>query len=103
MRYKTDVTGDGLQDIMKYCIRDLDMVFQRYGEEMVITSTTEGKHSAGSLHYQGLAIDIRIRSLRTRNVEDIINDIKQKLSLMSDKFQVIRELTHIHVEYDRRC
>lgn len=62
-------------------------------EELVITSTYEGNHSEGSLHYGDLAIDIRSGKKRT----DIRDEIKRELG---PDYDVIVFETHTHIEYD---
>jgi len=62
-------------------------------QELVITSTYEGNHSEGSLHYAHLAIDIRRDQATTYSFPEI------KRSLGKD-YDVILEPDHIHIEYD---
>lgn len=62
-------------------------------KELVITSTYEGTHSAGSLHYADLAIDIR----RFHSATPSFKEIKRNLG--SD-YDVICYETYIHIEYD---
>jgi len=68
--------------------------FRQIGEELTITSTFEGTHSAGSLHYANLAIDIRRPPCGLGYVRA---NIARKLG---DAYDVILESTHIHIEYD---
>ena len=62
-------------------------------EELIITSTYEGTHSAGSLHYANLAVDIR----RANNPDAVRQEIKRGLGA---DYDVILENDHIHIEYD---
>lgn len=62
-------------------------------KELVITSTYEGTHSAGSLHYANLAVDIRRDQAMTYGYKEI------KRVLGAD-YDVILEGNHIHIEYD---
>ena len=62
--------------------------------ELVITSTWEGTHSAGSLHYSNEAIDIR---RPTKDAAKMVGDIKFALG---KNFDVILYSDHIHIEYD---
>jgi len=62
-------------------------------EEMVITSTYEGDHSEGSLHYADLAVDVR----KTISFKLIIVKIK---AYLGKDYDVVLETTHIHIEYD---
>ena len=65
----------------------------RANEELTITSTCEGNHSAGSLHYANLAIDIR----RPKKPMTVYKEIKQQLG---PDYDVILYVHHIHIEYD---
>jgi len=62
-------------------------------EELVITSTYEGAHSEGSLHYADLAVDIR----KTRSCGIIVSKIR---AYLGKDYDVVLEATHIHIEYD---
>jgi hypothetical protein len=62
-------------------------------KELIITSTYEGSHSEGSLHYANLAVDIR-RQDRGNAVQD---ELRDKLGM---DYDVCLEATHIHIEYD---
>lgn len=59
--------------------------------EPVITSTYEGMHSPGSLHYANRAIDVRMLP------NSVIDSIKQRLG---KHYDVVREADHVHVEWD---
>lgn len=73
----------------------IDRVFLKHlGIEAVITSTHEGNHSAASLHYCNLAIDIRLP-------KDKLTDIYRDLVFVIGKnFDAVVENGHIHIEYD---
>lgn len=62
-------------------------------EELVITSTYEGAHSEGSLHYADLAVDIR----RHKKGQEIRDELKNKFGI---DYDVVLEYDHIHIEYD---
>lgn len=62
-------------------------------EELVITSTYEGNHSAGSLHYADLAVDVR----RTNRPDVVCQEIRRELG---QDYDVVLENNHIHIEYD---
>ena len=104
---------DGLQPIMRHAMKWADIVWRDLGQECVITAGTEAVkndgsnelvHSAGSLHYSGLALDFR-----TRYFDDGGDEAAYKLErelqninlhLDSGKFEVIQHKTHIHVEFE---
>ena len=69
------------------------LMWQIDKQELTITSTYEGTHSEGSLHYANLAIDIRYTF---KNLV-FFTEIQQWLGA---NYDVIREASHIHIEYD---
>jgi len=71
--------------------------FEDFGQTMVITSVTDGKHGSLSYHPAGLAFDIRLPPDRFK--EEIPQRIRERLG---PEFDVIVEETHIHVEYEIR-
>ncbi len=75
-------------------LNEIEDILKYFDNEMIITSTFEGCHCAGSLHYAHLAIDIR---LPDNNRENVVNDIK--LCTGSD-YDVCVECDHLHIEYD---
>lgn len=62
-------------------------------EEAIITSTNEGTHMPGSLHYANLAIDIR----KHKGEGPFISHLIEKLG---DNYDVVVKTDHIHIEYD---
>lgn len=101
---------DGIQPIMRHAMRWADWVWKDLGQECVITSGTEATkdgdliHSAGSLHYSGLALDFRTRYFAdggdeaAYKLESELQNIN--LHLDSGKFEVIQHKTHVHVEFE---
>ena len=68
-------------------------IYQYGGSEMVVTSTYEGNHSPGSLHYANLAIDIRL-PVNTGSAMEALKDT------LRDDYDIVAEQDHIHIEYD---
>jgi len=62
-------------------------------EELVVTSTWEGVHSEGSLHYADLAVDIR----RHEKGHELRQELRDKLGM---DYDVVLGTDHIHIEYD---
>lgn len=60
--------------------------------DIYITSLRDGNHSAGSLHYDGLAFDMRNPEPQIK-----IADIKSHLG---PNYDIVVEPNHIHIEYD---
>lgn len=95
MKTKEGVKLAGLEFIMREVLINADEIWSDNGQELVVTSTTESVHSAASLHYYGLAVDFR-----TRYFDDITKQkvYKQLLKKLGDKYTVVSEPTHIHVQ-----
>lgn len=72
-------------------------VYRDFGHSPVITSGTDGRHRADSLHYSGNALDLRIRHIPP---EDRVALTASLASSLGEEFDVILEADHIHVEFD---
>jgi len=64
------------------------------GEEIIITSTFEGNHGAGSLHYANDAFDFRFLAVAKSAFMDELR------GLLGIDYDVVSYKRHIHVEYD---
>ena len=98
-RLKKSVSVYGLKPEILFAAIVARDVFAAYGYEFVITSGSDGKHGRGSLHYQGLAIDIRTRHVEENMHQALKTEIADRLT---DEFDVVLEETHIHIEYQRK-
>ena len=91
-----DLRGIKPQIAVAYTI--LCTIFQRHvSAPCVITSASDGTHGPNSLHYQGLALDIRTRHVIPAMLLLIVRDAKNELG---DQFDVVQEDDHLHVEFD---
>tara|TARA_Y100000310_G_C20690483_1_gene821854 strand:- start:1389 stop:1697 length:309 start_codon:yes stop_codon:yes gene_type:complete len=91
-------TSVSLQDPILCILPKLESIYHRYGHECVITSAVEGRHKEGSKHYEGLAIDIRIRFF---NSQEQKNEVFLKIQAeLGPDYDVVLHDTHIHIEYD---
>lgn len=97
MQIKDGVIMQGLQKEMRPALIEADKIWAELNQELVITSALDGTHSAGSLHYYGLALDFRIHYFTDEEKTLAFRRLKRKLSPVYD---VILHNTHIHVEYD---
>ena len=94
MLIKCGVEISRLKREIRRALTIADKCYGLYGEELVITSTYEGNHSAGSLHYSNDAFDVRgVESSNNR----LVSELKIKLG---NDYDVVLEASHIHVEYD---
>ena len=68
------------------------------GQELIITEGTGSKHGRGSLHYVGLAADLRTRFWKNspETLQAVADALRERLG---DEFDVVVEATHIHIEY----
>jgi hypothetical protein len=99
---KKGVDYQALLPVCKVAANQLKSIFLDFGYDMVLTSTTEGEHSARSLHYHGLAFDVRSRTIRDDDLQPLIKRIQQRLSVLDKRFQLVIEGNHFHIEFDRR-
>ncbi len=67
------------------------------GVDLVVTSALDGKHSRRSLHYVGLALDLRTRDFAKGEASIAAKFLQRRLGRQYD---VVLERDHIHVEYD---
>lgn len=94
MLLKPGVTLYNLRDEIRRVLPVVNQVFELGGESLVITSTDEGSHGDGSLHYVGRAIDCRMPK---SNVSHIVDELKRRLG---PDFDVILEPLCVHIEHD---
>lgn len=93
---KHDVRVRGISPEILLAIVIAENVYANNAQDfMVITSLTDGKHGAASLHYTGEAVDLR---LPTPLVKEQI--IKQLKSALGSSYDVVLESDHIHIEHD---
>lgn len=100
MKIKEGASIQGIQFVMREVLINADRIWRENGQELVITAGTDGMHSAASLHYYGLALDFR-----TKYFDDIARKRVYKLLLeeLGDRFTVILEDTHIHVQLNLKA
>jgi len=98
MEIKHGVRLAGIAPEMALAAVVVDSVFRDYGLGCVITSVTDSDHGTGSLHYCGMAFDLRRRHITDDDLlRQIMAELKRRLG---PDFDVVLEPTHIHVEYD---
>lgn len=66
------------------------------GKNLVITSITEGRHVANSLHHLGLAIDVRTRDTTRGMMLKIIAALRPSFP----EFIFILKSDHLHIQWD---
>lgn len=98
MKIKEGASLQGLNVKMRSALIAASRVWETYGQELVITSGTDGAHSAGSLHYYGFAIDCRTRYFNDREVDDVGQTLHSIIGHLG--YDIFVHKTHIHIEYD---
>jgi hypothetical protein len=94
MLIKAGVSIDRLDHSIRTKLNSMDYELKTYGSELIITSTYEGNHSPGSLHYQNKAIDIRYPRLKATEYITFLRNT------LGPNYDVIEENDHIHIEFD---
>lgn len=103
IRTKPGVWFDTLRPEIYGTFTGLNVLFAKIAQkDCVITSAADGKHLEGSLHYKGLAIDIRSK--------DLAPDLKKRVLLemrnfFGPKYDILlenegKDNEHYHLEYD---
>ena len=94
MLLKAGVDISRLERNTRRSLYKVAFIFSEARELFIITSTYEGNHGEGSLHYNDQAYDVRLpNDSRLR----IFAKIKEDLG---PDFDVVMEKTHYHIEYD---
>ena len=98
MKIKEGVVLFGLDPRMRWALIEAERLWKKYGieEGVTVTSGLEGEHSAGSLHYYGLALDFRTRYFTPLEKDDLAMEL---INCLSGSYDVIVHKTHIHVEW----
>jgi len=94
MLLKAGVDISRLERNTRRSLNVVAMIFSEERELFIITSTYEGNHGEGSLHYANQAYDVRPPDdSRLR----IFAKIQEQLG---PDFDCVLETTHYHIEYD---
>ncbi|HZV07171.1 MAG TPA: hypothetical protein VE999_18965 [Gemmataceae bacterium] len=96
---KPGVRVAGLRPEILIAIIAAERVCADMGVDCVITACVDGVHQAGSLHYCGLAVDLRSRDFRPGNADKAIARLKQCLGT---DYDVVLETDHIHIEFQQK-
>lgn len=99
---KSGVFGT-LNNVMFPALQAVQDVWELHGlQRPTITSIEDGQHRPNSLHYRGLAFDIRLNDVPPQMHEAIRREVQQ---LAGPAYDVIHEYhatdrDHLHVEFD---
>ena len=88
--YKQGVLGD-LQQVARKGLGRVAGLYNAHDEDLFVTSLRDGNHMAGSLHYDGLAFDIkRIPAA----------DFISMYGCLGPGCDIVFEKDHVHCEFD---
>lgn len=99
MKLKDGVTVMGIRPELVLALFIADRIWAGLGQELVVTSVTDGKHSRTSLHYAGQAADLRVNYFDAPTRQKAADRLKDALGL---DYDVIIEPDHIHLEFQPR-
>jgi len=99
---KLGVRVQGLRPEILLAIMVAEGIWLKHDIELVITSGIEGKHTRGSEHYSGAAVDIRMNNVPQILRESVVHLVANSLG---DDYDVLWEGAgtlgeHLHIEYD---
>ena len=104
MNLKPGVDMNGVQpEILDACAK-IHHLMEKTGQ-FTLTACLDGKHKEGSLHYKGLAVDIRSKHIPGDRKASVLAAIKATLGR---DYDVILEgegaaNEHLHLEYDPKA
>lgn len=101
MELKKSVKLAGLKPEMIPALMVVNEVYAKYNYDCVVTSCMDGKHSKGSRHYLGMALDFRMNTVHEIDQAKITEVVKERLT---DEYYVLLEgvgtpNAHLHVQF----
>ena len=99
MKFKKGVIMDVSADILP-ALWAAEKVWMKLGrpEGVTVTSARDGRHSWGSKHYSGLALDFRVRYWDKATAQKATKMVRD---IVGDDFDIVLEWDkiHVHAEY----
>jgi len=96
LKIKQGVDPKGLQPEILLAVIVAMGIWDRLGQELVLTALLDGTHMEGSFHYDGMAVDLRTHYFDNATKELAARMLRAALPM----YDVVLEATHIHVEAD---
>jgi hypothetical protein len=103
IRCKPGVWFDYLRPEITGCFPGLNILWAKIAkQDCVITAAADGRHKDGSLHYVGLAIDLRSKNLAPELKRRLLLELR---TFFGPRYDIILEsegkaAEHYHLEYD---
>ena len=98
MKFKEGVDSTRITPELIIALVIADFVWKSHGQDLVITSLNDSKHSRTSLHYSGQAADLRSRYFTAEEKRSVATDLEAALGHSHD-YDVVVENDHIHLEW----
>jgi len=92
---KPGVRIRGTQPEILLGLQIIEPLFVARAVVLVVTSLNDGEHMPASLHYLGLAADLRSRELTRDQQRELVREARQRLG---ECYELILEPSHFHVE-----
>jgi len=107
LNFKVGVKIKGLQAeallgllLAEQIIESNPLSFENTPSPFVVTSCLDGVHGTNSLHYKGLAFDVRTRNFSSTLQQSLYAKLKEILNPLG--FDVVLEVDHFHIEFDSK-
>ena len=95
---KESVDLAGVQPEIVHAIHVANDVYNLHGADCTVTSVRDSVHRRGSLHYVGLACDLRIAPFM-ENASKLLEVVETIRTALGKQYDVVLESDHIHVEF----
>lgn len=92
---KPGVVSAGVQAPISSALDVAASIYQRYGQQLTVTSLLEGQHVPNSRHYVGQAADLRTNIFDDATKRAIASELQAALG---SGYRVIVESDHIHFQ-----
>lgn len=97
MRIKPGVQLSGLKPEMILALLIVEPILVSFGQDLVVTSATDSKHSKNSRHYIGYGADLRSRDIPEPARDEAAREMSAALG---SEFYVAFEINHFHIQFN---
>ena len=98
IRFKDGVKVQGIKTQIWLAIQVAEQIWA--GFPLTVTSLNDGQHVAGSLHYSGMAVDLRTKNLplaiKQARVDDLAAALPEGYVVLLEKLGEENEHCHVH-------
>ena len=98
MKLKRGINTQSITPELLLALVVADGVWAKHGQNLVITSLNDSRHSRTSLHYAGQAADLRTRYFDDGIKMRVADDLRDAMG-DNKNYDIVVESDHIHMEY----